>query len=260
MVDISLKSMGNVRFRFYPANGFANFRWPTVAELNAGQELEGVTDWDNFEIGAQASETSDRVPIKAKAAVTRRAGANYGGTASFYYPGFKADNTNLAALVYALFKGLNVNGYVVVSVDGEIGQSGQPAANMTFANGDLLSVFRVVTDEWDDMITGEEQFYYTRTFLKNGGMAPYTVASTTAPVVAVTGTSPAATAGAKGFVTATVNGREYTRGVRWSSSAPQFVRVTASGILVRVAAGAATITATLPGTTTVVTGTYAVAA
>lgn len=257
MVDISLKSKGNVRFRFYPDNAFANFNWPTVAELNAGQELEGVTDWDNFEIGAQASETTDRVPIKAKAAVARRAAANYGGTASFYYPGYKADTTNLAALVYALMKKINVNGYLVTSIDGEIGESGQPAASMAFANGDYVSVLRVVTDEWDDSITGEELFYYTRTFLKNGGLAIYTVASTAAPVLALTGTAPATAVGSKGFVTATVNGRDFTRGVRYSSSAPNLVRVSATGILTRVAAGTATITATLPNATGV-TSTFVV--
>lgn len=260
MVDISLKSMGNVRFRFYPTNGFANFNWPTVAELNAGQELEGVTDWDNFEIGAQASETSDRVPIKAKAAVARRAAANYGGTASFYYPGVKADMTNLAALVYAVMKKINVDGYLVTSVDGEIGESGQPPANMTFANGDYVSVFRVISDEWDDSITGEELFYYTKTFLKNGGLATYTVASTTAPVLVATGISPGATVGGKGSVSATVNGRDFTRGVRYSSSAPNIVRVSANGILTRVAAGTASITVTLPNTTAPVTATYAVPA
>lgn len=256
MVDIQLKSMGNVRFRWYSNTAFANYRWPTVAELNAGQELEQVTLWDNFEIGAQASETSDAVPIAAKANVVRRAGANYGGGASFWYPGFRADMTNAAALVYAALKNVHTPGFLVTSVDGEIGDAGQPNANFTFANGDYLSVFKVMTDEWEDMITGEDPFYYTRNFLKNGGLAVYTVASTAAPVLAVTGTGPGATVGAVGSVSATVNGRDFTRGVRWTSSAPQFVTVSSTGILKRVAAGAATITGTLPGTTTLVTGTF----
>lgn len=259
-MDIPLQSDGNVRFRYYPDGAFANFYWPRVAELNAGQELEGVTDWDNFEVGAQASETSDRVPIKAKSAVVRRAAANYGGTASFYYPGVQSDMTNLAAIVFKIFKELNVSGYVVTSVDGEIGDPNQPLINMTFADGDYLSVFKIITDEWDESITGEEEFYYTRTFLKNGGLAPYTVASATAPALVAAGVAPAATAGSIGSVTALVNGRDHTRGVRWISSAPGNVTVSQTGILKRVAAGAATITATLPNTSPLVTATFSVPA
>lgn len=257
MVDEILKSMGNVRFRWYPSNGFANYLWPTVAELNAGQELEQVTLWDNFEVGVQASDTTDAVPIAAKAAVARRSTANYGGSASFYYPGYRADMTNAAALVYAALKGVNTPGYIALAVDGEIGAASQPNSNMTFAHGDYVSIFRVITDEWDDMITGEDPFYYTRNFVKYGGLASYTVASTTAPpTLVVTGAGPGATVGGKNFVSATINGRDWTRGVRWTSTAPQFVSVSNTGVITRVAAGAATITATVPGTTTLVTGTY----
>lgn len=258
MVDIRLKSMGNVRFRFYPDSAFVNFRWPTVAEMNAGIELEQVTLWDNFEIGAQASETSDAVPIGAKASVVRRGAANYGGSASFWYPGYRSDTTNAAALVYLAFKKLNTPGYLALSVDGEIGEAGQPNANMTFANGDYVTIMKIVTDEWDDSITGEDAFYYTRNFLKSGGFAPYTVVSTAAPVVAATVATASGAAASKTFVSATVNGRDWTRGVRWTSSAPNIATVSSTGVVNRVATGTATITATLPGTNPAVTGTVQV--
>lgn len=171
MVDTRLDSRGNIRYRFYNDAAFANLRWPLVSELNAGLELEQVTVWDNFEVGAQASDTSDAIPIAAKATVTRRAAANYGGTSTFWYPGYRADNTNAAALVYMAFKNLHTPGYIALSVDGEIGSSGQPASSLAFANGDYVSIMRVVTDEWTDQITGEEAFSYTRNFLKAGGLS-----------------------------------------------------------------------------------------
>lgn len=254
MVDERLDSMGNIRYRFYTAAGFANFRWPTVAEMNAGLELEQVTIWDNFEVGAQASDTSDSVPIAAKASVVRRAAANYGGTSSFWYPGYRDDNTNAAALVYLAFKNLNTPGYLALSVDGEIGAAGQPASTLNFANGDYVSIMRIVTDEWDDSITGEEAFSYTRNFLKAGGFAPYTVVSTAAPVLAVTLTGAVSGAvGTKVYTNATVNARDWTRGVRWTSSAPNIATVSATGVVQRIAVGTATITATLPGTTVATT-------
>lgn len=259
MVDTRLDSRGNVRYRFYNDAAFANFRWPTVPELNAGLELEQVTLWDSFEIGAQASDTSDAIPIAAKSTVVRRAAANYGGSSTFWYPGYSEDNTNAAALVYTAFKNLHTPGYLVTSVDGEIGSSGQPAATLNFANGDYVTVMRVVTDEWTDQITGEEAFSYTRNFLKAGGFAPYTVASTAAPVLAVTPAGPQSGAvNTNAYVSATVNGRDWTRGVRWTSSAPNIATVSSTGVVRRRAVGTATITATLPGTTTAVTATTTV--
>jgi len=255
MVDTRLKSMGNVRYRFYPDGAFANFRWPTVAEMNAGLELEQVTLWDNFEVGAQASETSDAVPIGAKANVVRRGAANYGGQSSFWYPGYRDDMTNAAALVYLAFKNLHTPGFLALSVDGEIGASGQPASNMTFANGDYVTIMKIVTDEWDDSITGEDAFYYTRNFLKAGGFAPYTVVSTAAPVVAVEVATASGAVASKTFVSAKINGRDWTRGVRWTTSAPNIATVSATSVVTRKAIGTATITATVPGTNPAVTGT-----
>lgn len=245
-----LNSMGNVRFRLYADGAFSNLRWPTAAELNAGQELEQVTLWDSFSVGIQASDTSDAVPIGAKAAVVRRGAANYGGNASFWYPGYREDMTNAAALVYLALKQLHTPGYVALSVDGEIGEPGQPASDMTFAAGDLVTVMRIVTDEWTDSITGEDAFYYTRNFLKAGGLASYTVVSSATPALVVTATAP--TAGEPGFATATVEGRDYTRGVRWSTSDASVATVSATGVIRRVAAGSVEITATLPGSSPLV--------
>lgn len=258
MTDTKLQSMGNVRFRWYGDGSFANFRYPTVAELNAGLELEAVTLWDNFEIGAQASETSDAMPIKAKATVARRGAANFGGSASFWYPGVKSNLDNAAALAYAAFKEINTSGFVVVSVDGEIGEADQPSNDMSFAAGDYLSVLKVITDEWDDSITGEDAFYYTRNFLKNGGLSIYTVAGSSAPVIV---SSPATISGAAGdvdFISTTLNGRDWTRGVTYSSSDESVATVSGTGVVKLIATGTATITATLPGATTSTTDTVAV--
>lgn len=244
-MDTRLASKGNVRFRFHTTGSIANPYWPTATELNAGQELEGVTLWDNFEVGAQSSDTSDTPVIKAKTAQARRGAANFGGSASFLYPGNALDMVNLASLVYDIMKDVHVPGYLSVSIDGEIGEASQPSSDFEYAAGDLASIYRIMTDEWDDSITGEEAFFYTRNFLRNGMLAPYTVVSASTPVLAITGTAGGA-AGGQGFLGATVNGREYKRGVRWSSSAPEFATVSASGVVDRVADGTATITATLP--------------
>lgn len=251
-MDERLPSKGNIRFRYYPLNAFANPAWPTESEMNAGQELESITLWESFEIGAQASETSDTASIKAKTAVARRAAANYGGTTAFWYPGDHTDMSNLASLVLAIMKQVNQPGFLAVSIDGEIGEPGQPDADFTFATGDLVSIFRIITDEWDDMITGEEAFYYTRTFLKNGFMRTYTVVSDAAPVLVATETSATVTAGDLEFISATVNGRDWTRGCRFRTADPDTATVSPSGVVRGVATGTVDISVELPGTSPLV--------
>jgi hypothetical protein len=253
MVDTRLNSAGNVRVRLYPTTAFVNPLWPTVVELNAGLEVTDDLVWEDLDFGMQASEVSDVPPVSAKTSVGTRGAANFGGGMSFYYPGEYNDDGNLASLVYDFLKELRVPCYVAMSVDGEIGEPDQPAADHSFANGDYVSVFGVQTDAWTDMTEGEDEFRFTRNFLKNGTLAFYTVASTTAPVLEATAADTTGAAGDKLIVTATVNGRDYTRGVRWSSSDPTVATVSSNGVISLLATGTATITATLPGTSTATT-------
>lgn len=258
MTDLRLQSKGNVRFKWYEPGSFANPYWPTVAELNSGQDLEGITLWDSFEVGAQASETSDAAPIKAKSAVARRAAAQYGGNASFWYAGYAIDMANLASLVYAIFREVHRPGFLAVSIDGDIGEAGQPADDYLFAHGDYLSLYGVVTDEWSDSIVGEEDFYYTRNFLKNGFMRTYTVASTSAPVLTVSEIGAASAVGDVGGIVALVNGRDWTRGCQYISSDVETVLATPSGAYRLEASGSADITVSLPRATPAVTETVAI--
>lgn len=246
MTDERLPSKGNIRFRYHPVGSFENPAWPTAAEMNAGQELEAVTLWESFEVGAQASETSDTASIKAKTNIARRGAANYGGSASFWYPGDHTDFGNLATLVLEIMKEVNRPGYLSVSVDGEIGEPGQPAADFSYAAGDLVTVMAVITDEWEDSITGEEAFYYTRNFLKNGFMRTYTVVSAAQPLLTVSGGDTVSSAEPLSAITALVNGRDWTRGARYTSSDVDVVTVSPSGMVRRVGAGTATINVVLP--------------
>lgn len=260
MTDIALPSKGNIRFRWYTDGAFANEYWPTVTELNAGQELEQVVDFENFEAPVQASDDVERNPIGAKATVTRRGAPNYGATYGFDYPGYKADTANAAALVYAALGAINntvnVPGYLAWSIDGEIGELNQPPIDLSWEDGDYVNIIKVTTDAWEDEITGEEDFTYSRTFLKRGLVNTYTVASTATPVLAATIDSGSLAIGDLGFLTATVNGREFTRGATWTSSDPTVATVSRNGIVTAVAAGSATITASLKGSN--VTDTVAV--
>jgi len=257
MTDERLYSSGNVRLRVYPSTGFANYRWPLVSELNAGLRLGDAVQWDNFDVGVQASDTSDVPPISAKASVATRAQANYGGSLGIWYPGYYDDPSNQLSLIYDLVDKPRTDLFIAMSVDGEIGESGQPADTMLFADGDYVTIMKVSTDAWDDLTEGDDPFGYIINLLKKGGLAHYTVASTAAPVLAVTGPS-TGTIGAFGEYHATVNGRDYDRGVNWSSTVSSSATVSANGVASYLAGTTADITATLPKTSVATTGSVTV--
>lgn len=257
MVDTRYASNGNVRLRWYPANAFANYKWPTVAELNAGLRLEDAVPWDGFEAGVQASDTSSNPPLSAKSVVDTRGTSNYGGTIPIWYPGYYDDPSNQLSLIYDALDEPRTPGYIVMSIDGEIGEAGQPADTFAFAAGDLLTVMKVTTDSWEDMTEGDDPFYYTVGLLRDGGLAHYTVASTAAPAVVIP-TALAISVGDSEVLPATVNARNYNGGLNWSTSAPAVATVSEYGVVTGVSAGAATITASIPGTNTPVTDTTAV--
>lgn len=251
MTDQTFQSKGNVRLRAYAPNAFANPYWPTVAELNLGLRLEDAVTWGDFDFGTQASETNDRAPISAKSNVQSRGAANYGGTIPFDFPGYYNDPSNQLSDIFDFFVP-GPGGYdrpacfIVMSVDGEIGEPGQPSADFSFAHGDLLSLYGVRADAWSEMTEGTDPFSYTINFLRNGTLAHYTVASTSTPVLTLSDATETPTVGDTGLLQAFVNGRAYSGGVTWSTTDPDVVTVSEFGAWTAVGAGSADVVATLP--------------
>lgn len=262
MADEILGSNGNLRFRLAPLSAFANPAWATVAELNSGQEVEGVYDLANYNALVQASGDQTWSPANSKSGVEARGEANYGGNVTFKHPGKAIDNQNLASLVWQLVRQPWTDLYAYWSVDGELGEANQPDL-LNFADGDFYSIIKIVTDEWSDNITGEEDFDYTINLVKNGHITTYSVASTSTPVLAATVISGGTIVGSTGGLAvlgATVNGRDYWSAVDWSSDTPD-VTVSKYGIVTvppGTSAATVTITASLPDITPAVTDTVTI--
>lgn len=242
----------NVTFWFVPSNGFANWASPTVAEVNAGTNITDAVTTDNYDFGAQASNQIDSRSFNQAASAQSRGFAQFGGTVGFYYPRDFADTSNLYQQVYTLLKTQGTTGYLVVRVDGtKVGE--------TAADGDIVSVYRVMTDGWSKTIDGENPFQYQITFLPQGDIAVKTVVRTGAAVVVVTPATAAVAAGEHVQLSATVQGRVQTfGGVRWTTSDPTFATVSSAGTVTGVAAGTATITATFVATGATATSTVTV--
>jgi hypothetical protein len=127
-------------------------------------------------------------------------------------------------------------------IDGE--ESGASAAA-----GDLVHVFKVMTDGYAESITGEEAFRYTVTFLSQGDLAVRTVVKGgSAPAVVLLPSTLTMAVGDHERVAVTVGGRNYTNGVKYTSSNPAKATVSSAGVITAVASGSATITATYEAT------------
>lgn len=239
MTDVKVPSSGNIRVWWALPNAFANFAAPTAAEINACLDVSDSISWNDFDFGLQASNTIDDPAITAIGKVSDRGAEQFGGGVSFYYPGAFGDASNDYSNTYDAMDQPRTPGYLVIRVDGDNANS--PAA----ANGDLVSVYKVMTDGYAETITGEEAFRYTITFLPQGDLAVRTVVGGTTPV---TPSTLAVAVGASERLTATVGGRNYTNGVKWSSSDPSKASVSSAGVVTGVAAGSATITATYEAT------------
>lgn len=246
MPDVKLPASGNIRVWWGPTNAFANWRSPTAAEVNAMLDISDAISWNDFSLGVQASNPISDPAITAKGSVQNRGASNYGGSLSMYYPGAFGDATNLYSLTWDAVRLPDTSGYIVVRVDGEelyttASTAAQPGTNAN-AN-DLIHVFKVLTTGYADSITGEEAFRYTVNLVSQGQIETYVPLRTAAAAVAIlplTGSGSAA-AKTKIVLSATVNTRKYTRGVKWVSSNTAVATVSQNGIVTAVAAGSASI-------------------
>lgn len=250
MTDTKLASSGNVRIWFGGTSSFANPLSPTAPEINAMLDISDAVSWNDFDFGTQSSNTVDDPPITAKSAVSDRGASQYGGSLSLYYPRDETDTSNKYKLVYDALRIPGTQGFIVERIDGKeltttASTTAQPG---TIANAnDLVNVYKVESAGWTDSITGEEAFRYTISFVSKGVIAPYAVvrASASAPTVAILPLTLSLAVGTPiGILNGTVNTRKYTRGLRWTSSDPTKATVSANGVVTRVAAGSANITAT----------------
>ena len=236
-----LPANGNITVLWAAPGSFANWKSPTATELNTALNLSSAISWNDWSFGMSASNTQNDPSLADVGNRTDRGASQYGGSISFYYPGAFDDNTSDYSLAFDAISVPRTKGFIVVRIDGA------KPTTQAFAAGDLVSVFEVMTDGQANMITGEEAFRYTVTMLQQGSLAVYTVVRTTTVTVVTPATLTIAPS-AYSRLSATVNGREYTNGVVWSSSDTTKATVSNAGVVAGIASGSATITATFAET------------
>lgn len=246
-MDVKYPVSGSIRIWFLAASGVANPKAITELEINAGLDISDSISWNDKDFGVQASNTSSDPAITATGNTQNRGAAQYGGSLSFYYPDDLTDLSNDYKITWDALRLPGTAGYIVTRVDGlekaqAVGDATGPGWDAKA--GDLVSVFKIETAGYSEQITGEEAFRYTISFLPKGLVAPFVVvrasALAVAPVVAGAAT---VTVGGHVIVSGSIVGREYTRGLKWTSSDVSKATVSSNGVVTGLAAGTAVIVA-----------------
>jgi hypothetical protein len=239
---MKLPANGHITVLWALPNAFSNFKAPTTAELNASLNLSKSISWNDFDFGMQASNSQNDPSLADLGNVIDRGAAQFGGSISFYYPKEYDDPTSDYSLVYDAMDTPRTRGFLVVRIDGN------KETTQTFADGDYLCVMEVMTDASTNVVTGEEAFRYTVNFLQQGALSVYTVAQTGGATVEVTPSTLTSSTGDFDRLGCTVEGREYTNGVKWSSDDRDVATVSEAGVVSSLSEGSATITATFEAT------------
>ncbi len=245
MANTKVPSSGNIVMRWALPGFAANWKKPTVAEVNATLDITDSVAWANYAFGTQASNQVSDPGIADVGNVQTRGFAQFGGTISFYYPRIY---NNAADANSNTFEALDVPGtlgYILLRADGVI----TPAGGRLAIAGDFWHVYKVITDGWADVNTGEENFKYTITFQPQGDLWSNAYVNTAVTITASITGGNAFTVGQKKPTVAYITGRQvhtegYPGAFAWVSSATNIATVDTNGVVKGVAAGAANITPT----------------
>lgn len=208
--------------------GITNTAVPEAAEINNTGGTSGVqpasqsisfNDWD---FGAQASETNNEPSLADSSSYEEFGQANYGGGVSFYMPEEYDDNSNLHSVIYDLTDIPGTVNDFVTRIDG------QKSISRPAANGDYVSVYRAEFGGEENPFTPGESKRRTVTYNQKGDFAHYTVVGPHVITPIPAASTPWA-AGKKARLRASVQGREYTNALTFVSSDAAVVAIYPGG-------------------------------
>ena len=230
------------------ATGVQNVGEPTEAEVTVGGATAFVNasrsiSWQDWDFGIQESERLNDPSLADDSTYEDFGQMNYGGSMSFYYPKDYDDDSNNHSLVYDLTDTPWTKIDVLVRLDGDVKN------DTAVVNGDFVHVLRTMTDGEANSLQGADALRRTVSFLQQGDVAVYTIVGDHAITAIEPATAPWL-AGKKARLRASVQDRDYTNALEFSTSDASVVQVYPGGFyeVTGTAADTATITITDPHT------------
>jgi len=231
----------NVTVWVGPDTAIADYAAPKTTEVNALKNYSEAVKWDGFDFAPAASDQQDDRGLTDAAGAQSRGFANWGGHLSFWNPQPGAVAGDVYFDAREEFRAQRQFKAVVV----RIGKSNALPA----ADGDEVYAFRVMNDALAQN-RGDSSMYYTVNLLSQGEegvnaiLAPDTPAALT---ISIDKGDVALEVGDVVRLKAVTQGKNVTIGTTWTVSDPTIATVTPHGIVIGVAAGDVTVSATYPG-------------
>lgn len=249
MTDTKVFPARNVSYWWVPISGIADINAPTPAEINAGVNISRSVAADSTSVTATDSTDIDDRAITDAGNAVEAGFAQYEAALNLFRPSDPNDMNDPFAVTYNLFRTQRVPGYIVKRL--LVPWEEEASA------GEMISVFRVLSDYTADDTEGEDSVKLLVQFLAQGQLSVNTFVATGDAVVVSEATLTLA-AGDKGLVDANLGagGPSITQGATWRSDDTSVATVSPNGVVVGIATGSADITAdhpsaTGPGTVTV---------
>lgn len=229
-------------------NYAADPKKPTVAELNASVNVTSSVAWENYSFGAQASNQVSDPSFIDVGNTQSRGFAQFGGTISFFYPNNYTDTANEHLIAFEALEDPLTLGYIIIRADGQKTTAGAGDEGKIAVANDFVSIYKVISDGWSDVNTGEVNFKYTITFQPQGDLWVNAIVATASTVVTPTaiGTTDYTVGGITALgtyrtgrqlaaVTNIVNG--YPGWFDWTSANPAVATVDGNGVVTGVSVG-----------------------
>lgn len=231
----------NIRWDMAPSGGalgVTDIDLPTADEINnvggasGFQPLSQSVSMADTDLGFQASESDNDPSFADSSTAQSLTTTNYGGSLSMYYPKNYDDDSNLHSLVYDMSERPGDRVDVTARIDGGIPVT-QPVAN-----GDFVHAMRLeVSGELNPFTPGED-VKRTVPFTPTGDFSHYTIVGPHT----ITAIAPASFAvGDKGRIRATVQNRDYTNALDFTTTDVDVIDVYPGGFYEVTGAGTASI-------------------
>lgn len=240
MTDIKVTPENKIKVAFVGAGGISDINAPTTTELNAGTDISRAIAFDGFEAAASESSDIDDAAITDTGNAVEAGFDQFAVTLPLFHPTDFTDTSDIYQIAYELFNAADVSGYIVVRFTPDA------AYSTAWAEGDFVSVYKVILDYVEHDTEGEDSVKYIVHFLPQGEMKENAIVAYASTDVVVLPATLSSSAGDKDVATATLGGVSITQGATWTSSNTAVATVSENGVITSVASGSATITADHP--------------